>query len=123
MSETPAAFLPFAPTPDRDSRPYWDALAQGRFELQRCQACRKPCTQLAPPHCVRSSTREEQNIRGAGPKHTVEEGNDSGTRNPHVLVPRPAELPGFGMPQHNEEGGRQAAVLPSEAEVRPRQVE
>jgi hypothetical protein len=40
MSDTPAAFLPFAPTPDRDSRPYWDALAQGRFELQRCQACR-----------------------------------------------------------------------------------
>lgn len=27
------------PTPDRDSAPYWQALAGGRFLLQRCQAC------------------------------------------------------------------------------------
>jgi uncharacterized OB-fold protein len=32
-------FLPFAPTPDRDSKPWWDALAAGEFRLQRCQAC------------------------------------------------------------------------------------
>jgi uncharacterized OB-fold protein len=34
-----AAFLPFAPTPDRDSQPYWDALSQGEFKLQRCDSC------------------------------------------------------------------------------------
>jgi uncharacterized protein len=27
------------PTPDRDSRPYWAALADGRLELQQCQDC------------------------------------------------------------------------------------
>ena len=32
-------FLPFAPTPDRDSAPYWAALARGEFQLQRCEAC------------------------------------------------------------------------------------
>jgi uncharacterized protein len=38
-SQPLTAFLPFAPTPDRDSKPYWDALSEGRFELQRCLAC------------------------------------------------------------------------------------
>ncbi len=32
-------FLPFAPIPDHDSQPYWDALAQGEFRLQRCNGC------------------------------------------------------------------------------------
>jgi uncharacterized OB-fold protein len=27
------------PLPDRDSRPYWQALADGRFLLQQCGAC------------------------------------------------------------------------------------
>jgi uncharacterized OB-fold protein len=27
------------PVPDRDSAPYWSALAEGRFMLQRCQDC------------------------------------------------------------------------------------
>lgn len=27
------------PTPDRESAPYWQALAEGRFLLQRCRAC------------------------------------------------------------------------------------
>lgn len=27
------------PTPDRDSAPYWQALAQGRFLMQRCRSC------------------------------------------------------------------------------------
>lgn len=27
------------PTPDRDSAPYWAALAQGRLVLQRCRSC------------------------------------------------------------------------------------
>ena len=27
------------PVPDRDSAPYWAALAEGRFTLQRCRAC------------------------------------------------------------------------------------
>lgn len=42
MSEPPEteAFLPFAPVPDRDSKPYWDGLAEGEFRLQRCAACR-----------------------------------------------------------------------------------
>ncbi len=34
-----SAFLPFAPMPDRDSRPYWDALGEGEFRLQRCREC------------------------------------------------------------------------------------
>lgn len=34
------AFLPFAPMPDRDSQPYWDALARGEFRLQRCSDCK-----------------------------------------------------------------------------------
>lgn len=28
------------PVPDRDTAPYWAALAHGRFELQRCRDCR-----------------------------------------------------------------------------------
>lgn len=27
------------PVPDRDSAPYWAALAEGRFELQHCRDC------------------------------------------------------------------------------------
>lgn len=27
------------PTPDRESAPYWQALAEGRFLLQRCRTC------------------------------------------------------------------------------------
>jgi hypothetical protein len=27
------------PTPDRDTAPYWKALAEGRFMLQRCRQC------------------------------------------------------------------------------------
>ena len=27
------------PMPDRDSAPYWSALAEGRFEVQHCQDC------------------------------------------------------------------------------------
>ena len=27
------------PTPDRDSKPYWAALAEGRLELQHCRDC------------------------------------------------------------------------------------
>jgi uncharacterized OB-fold protein len=29
----------FAPVPDRDSKPYWAALAQGRLEIQQCNDC------------------------------------------------------------------------------------
>ena len=39
MSETTPVFLPFAPTPDRDSKPYWDGLREDAFRLQRCTAC------------------------------------------------------------------------------------
>jgi uncharacterized OB-fold protein len=27
------------PTPDRESAPYWQALAEGRFLVQRCRSC------------------------------------------------------------------------------------
>ena len=30
---------PIAPAPDRDSAPYWQALAEDRFALQRCSEC------------------------------------------------------------------------------------
>jgi uncharacterized OB-fold protein len=36
VSEADARPLPH---PDRDSEPYWRALAEGRFELQRCSGC------------------------------------------------------------------------------------
>lgn len=42
MSETKSSLLPFpsfAPYPDRDSEPYWAALAEGDFRLQACQPC------------------------------------------------------------------------------------
>lgn len=39
MTEATNAFLPFPPTPDRDSRPWWDGLAAGEFRLQRCADC------------------------------------------------------------------------------------
>ncbi|MAG30625.1 MAG: hypothetical protein CL908_07010 [Deltaproteobacteria bacterium] len=32
-------FPSFAPYPDRDSEPYWAALAEGSFQLQRCDEC------------------------------------------------------------------------------------
>ena len=35
----PSVFLPFPPTPDRDAQPWWDALAEGAFRLQRCDDC------------------------------------------------------------------------------------
>ena len=30
---------PTIPVPDRDSRPYWAALGEGRFEVQQCLDC------------------------------------------------------------------------------------
>ena len=30
---------PTVPVPDRDSAPYWSALAQGRLEVQQCLDC------------------------------------------------------------------------------------
>jgi uncharacterized OB-fold protein len=38
------------PTPDRDSAPYWQALAEGRFLMQRCRACAR-WTWPARPIC------------------------------------------------------------------------
>lgn len=40
MTSQRSAVLPFAPQPDRDSRPYWDGLASGVLKLQRCAGCR-----------------------------------------------------------------------------------
>jgi hypothetical protein len=39
-----------APVPDRDTAPYWSALAEGRFVLQRCRDCRR-WTWPARPMC------------------------------------------------------------------------
>jgi len=38
------------PTPDRDTAPYWAALAEGRFVMQRCRACAR-WTWPARPIC------------------------------------------------------------------------
>jgi uncharacterized OB-fold protein len=38
------------PVPDRDTAPYWAALAQGRFVLQRCRDCHR-WTWPARPIC------------------------------------------------------------------------
>ena len=37
---TEAAAKPL-PEPTRDSKPYWDALNEGRLVLQQCAACKK----------------------------------------------------------------------------------
>jgi uncharacterized OB-fold protein len=37
--ETPVAERRSLPVPDRDSAPYWAALAEGRLELQHCLDC------------------------------------------------------------------------------------
>jgi len=46
MSEIDEKPLPY---PDRDSQPYWQALSEGRFELQRCDACE---TLRWPPRAI-----------------------------------------------------------------------
>jgi len=38
------------PTPDRESAPYWKALAAGRFTMQRCRSCAR-WTWPARPIC------------------------------------------------------------------------
>ena len=47
MSERPYPEL------DAETRPFWEALAQGRFEVQRCTACGKHVfyPRLVCPHC------------------------------------------------------------------------
>jgi len=60
-------FLPWAPTPDRDSQPWWDALATGEFRLQRCSACsalRWPARAIC--NRCRSFEAEWQRQDGAG---------------------------------------------------------
>jgi uncharacterized OB-fold protein len=41
------------PEPDSDSAPFWEALAAGRFEVQRCRACGRHVfyPRLVCPHC------------------------------------------------------------------------
>ncbi|MCR9096585.1 MAG: zinc ribbon domain-containing protein [bacterium] len=61
------AFLPFPPTPDRDSRPWWDALAAGEFRLQRCSACgalRWPAREIC--NRCRSFDARWETLDGAG---------------------------------------------------------
>ena len=40
MTGTASAGLPL-PTPDADTQPYWDGLATGELNLQRCVSCRR----------------------------------------------------------------------------------
>jgi uncharacterized OB-fold protein len=44
------------PVPDRDSQPYWSALADGRFEVQQCQDCSRFSW---PPRPVCSNCQSE----------------------------------------------------------------
>src|SRR5258708_4223018 len=41
------------PVPDADTAPFWDAVAAGRLEVQRCQSCRRHVfyPRSLCPHC------------------------------------------------------------------------
>jgi uncharacterized OB-fold protein len=58
------------PIPDRDSEHYWEALGQGRFELQRCGDCRH---WTWPPRPVCSGCHGErlgwEEVSGTGEVH------------------------------------------------------
>jgi uncharacterized OB-fold protein len=63
-----AAMLPI---PDRDSEPYWAALASGRLELQQCQDCSH---WTWPPRPICSFCQSEnlswQEVAGTGEVHS-----------------------------------------------------
>jgi uncharacterized OB-fold protein len=59
------------PVPDRDSAPYWAALAQGRFELQHCRDCGR---WTWPARAICSGCHGEnlvwEPVKGAGEVHS-----------------------------------------------------
>lgn len=59
------------PVPDRDSAPYWGALAAGRFELQHCRDCGR---WTWPARAVCSGCHGEnlawEQVSGAGEVHS-----------------------------------------------------
>lgn len=59
------------PIPDRDSAPYWTALAQGHLELQHCRACGH---WTWPPRPICSGCRSEdmawEPVAGTGEVHS-----------------------------------------------------
>jgi uncharacterized OB-fold protein len=59
------------PLPDLDSQHYWEALANGRFELQHCQECGH-WTWPARPICsfCQSANLEWNQVKGTGEVHS-----------------------------------------------------
>ena len=59
------------PVPDRDSAPYWAALAEGRLELQHCPACGR---WTWPPRPICSGCHSEgmawEPVAGTGEVHS-----------------------------------------------------
>lgn len=69
---TPAAERAFtAPVPSPESQPYFDAAAQGRLLIKRCNDCGKPhfYPRALCPHCLSVRTEWVQ-ARGTGTIHT-----------------------------------------------------
>ncbi len=50
------------PTPDEDSRPYWEGINQGKFLFQRCETCGKPqfYSRSLCSHCQSSKLHWEE---------------------------------------------------------------
>jgi uncharacterized OB-fold protein len=57
MSETMTRPIP-SPAVSIETKPFWDAAAEGRFLIKRCTACEKPFwyPRNMCPHCMSSAT-------------------------------------------------------------------
>ena len=59
------------PTPDRESAPYWAALAAGRFDVQHCRDCGR---WTWPPRAICSGCHGEnlawESVKGTGEVHS-----------------------------------------------------
>lgn len=77
-----------APTPDRDSTPYWAALARGRLELQQCEDCER---WTWPPRPICSGCHGERlawrAVQGTGAVHSWVVAHRSGFPGLADLVP------------------------------------
>lgn len=59
------------PTPDRDSAPYWAALAEGSLKLQHCLECGHWTWPARPIcSCCQSEYMEWQAVKGTGEVHS-----------------------------------------------------